>query len=98
MLTPSVLYRNTLPSAAADLFTSPGITVVRNILITSKVTAPRSVTLLLDGVEILYQVTLDGKGIIALDINQVLPNGAKIRGNADAASAVNAHISGTVLS
>jgi hypothetical protein len=84
--TPKPLFRGNLPPAATAVYTVPDslTAIVTNVIATNPATSPAAITLRLGGVPLLASVGIAPKGLLTLDLAQVLPAGQviEVQGNA----------------
>lgn len=94
--TAKVLARGTLTNTNATLYTTPSATkaIITNIVFTNIDTSTRTVTLELDGVELVKDLSINSKATITFDLRQVLDATTLIEGLASANTAITYHISG----
>ncbi len=107
-VTPTLLYRGQLGTTAAPgatLHTSAtGTTIVTNIILSNITSTDATVTISFSDTGttdryILYNTTVAANSTLALDMNQVLSttSGKLLKGRAGTATAIDAHISGVVI-
>lgn len=90
-------YNNTLPNSNTTLYTVPSTTkfVLKSISLCNKTASAATVTLKLDGIEIMHAFSVAaGAQYIISSIDQVLDSGDLIEGSAGTASAIDCCISG----
>ncbi|MEU9057830.1 hypothetical protein AB0D13_02755 [Streptomyces sp. NPDC048430] len=81
MATPISFFRGTAPTTLTTAYTVPeaGTAIVTNIVATNPGTAVGAVVVKLDGVEILPAVGIAAKGVLTLEINQVISEAETIQ-------------------
>ncbi|MEU8133231.1 hypothetical protein [Streptodolium elevatio] len=93
--TPKAFYRGSLPAAQTTVYTVPASTkaIVTNVVATNPGTSSALVTVKLDNHSILASVGIAAKGVLTLELAQVIEAGSTIsvQGGTPAASV---HISG----
>ena len=94
--TAKVLSRTTLTDSSATLYTVPSATttIVTNIALANITGSDATVDLLLDGVELLKEVTVAANSTSIIDLKQVLVATDTIAGLASATSTITVHVSG----
>lgn len=94
--TAKVLSRTTLTDSSATLYTVPSATttIVTNIALANITSSDATVDLLLDGVELLKEVTVAANSTSIIDLKQVLVATDTIAGLASATSTITVHVSG----
>jgi hypothetical protein len=94
--TATALFRGAATTnTGTTLYTVPSATtaVVTNVVVTNTASSDGTFTLALDDVSFASAVTIPAKGIVTLDIRQVLAATETIKGGANSTS-INFHISG----
>jgi hypothetical protein len=91
-----VLGRGTLTDSSATLYTVPAATtaVITNIVFCNIVSGTETVTLELDGVELVKDLVIDAATTVSIDLRQVLDAADLIEGVASDNTAITFHISG----
>ena len=94
--TAKVLSRTTLTDSSATLYTVPSATttIVTNIALANITSSDATVDLLLDGVELLKEVTVAANSTSITHLKQVLVAADTIAGLASATSTITVHVSG----
>lgn len=94
-----VLARTAASLSSTTLYTTPALTtaVVTNIVICNPTTSSVTASLLLNDVDLLGAVTINGNTSAFFDLKQVLPASQTIKGSASSTS-VDFHISGVEIS
>ena len=94
--TAKVLSRTTLTDSSATLYTVPSATttIVTNIALANITSSDATVDLLLDGVELLKEVTVAANSTSIIDLKQVLVATDTIAGLATATPTITVHVSG----
>lgn len=93
------LYKGTLTSSNATLYTAPATAnsyvIIKTITICNKTAADGWVSINLDGGELFYQQLIPAKKtLITIDIDQIIPASALIEGLANTTSTMSVLISG----
>ena len=96
--TTKALARTAAATSSTTLYTVPSATttVVTNIVVSNTASSASTVTLALDGVNILPTVSISANTVAMFDVKQVLAATKTITGNAST-TAVTIHISGVEI-
>lgn len=91
---------NGLPSAATTLYTAPAGTtaIVKNVIVTNASLSQIAVTLSVSGVYLLYAMTIEPKGTVAMDMSVVMNPGATITAFGSTTNTLAIYISGVEVS
>lgn len=97
------LFRGAAATSSSTLYTVPNTsttTVVTNIAIANTATSAATVTINLDGIAVLSDVSVEANSTAFIDLKQVLnaANPAKVITGEASATTVNFHISGVEIS
>ena len=93
--TAKALFRGLASTSNTTLYTVPSATtaVVTNIVICNTSTTAATARLALDGIELIYDLSIAGNATVVVDVKQVLAATKTISGSASATT-VELHISG----
>lgn len=98
--TNKAMYRGTLGSSSATLYTAPSGTtgVLLNAVLANKTGSAVTVTLSLDGILLFPTVSVGANTVVSLDLRQTLDAGKTASGFASSGSAIDCHLSGIEVS
>lgn len=94
--TPKRLYKGTAGTTSSTAYTVPAntTTIVKNIVLTNKSASVATATIVIAGIEVINNYSINANDTIAIDLSLVMAATETITVQANAANAINIYISG----